>query len=142
MTLYLDTSALVKLYITEEYRDLVVTAVRESSRIAVSVVAYPEARSAFARQMREGTLTGNSHEAVVNDLDRMWTGFHRVRVTYAIAETAGALTESLALRGFDAIHVASALRVYSRFGDDFRFLVFDDRLIHAARQVVPVYEAG
>ena len=48
----------------------------------------------------------------------------------------------LLLRGFDAIHLASAVRLGERF-DDLRFLAFDDRLVEAARGAsVPVYEEG
>lgn len=54
MILYLDTSSLVKLYVAElgsaQVRQMVVRA----GVVATSVVAFPEARSAFARLAREG----------------------------------------------------------------------------------------
>ena len=55
MILYLDTSALVKLYVEEDGSEEVSTAVRDASRVATSAVAYPEARATFARLEREGT---------------------------------------------------------------------------------------
>jgi len=51
-----------------------------------------------------------------------------------LSRSAGALAQRHALRGFDAIHLASALRLSYRF-DDLRFLAFDNRLTAAAREV-------
>jgi uncharacterized protein len=65
-----------------------------------------------------------------------------VRVTYGIAHVAGDLAERLALRGFDAIHIASAIRLQGRFEDELRFMAFDETLTDAARQMMPVYETG
>jgi uncharacterized protein len=140
LTLYLDTSALVKLYIDEEHNDLVARAVNASDRIAVSVVAYPEARSAFARQLREGELTLDGHNRIVEALDKSWSGFHCVRVTDRLARTAGQLAALLALRGFDAIHLAAAIRVNETVDGNCKFLAFDERLMQAARQVMPIYD--
>ena len=49
------------------------------------------------------------------------------------------MAERYALRGLDAIHLASAARLGERAGE-VRFLAFDDRLLEAARVAsVPVY---
>jgi len=56
VNLYLDTSALVKLYIAEEGSLLVRTALADARFVATSVVAYVEARAAFARRRRERAL--------------------------------------------------------------------------------------
>ena len=45
MICYLDTSALVKLYVCEEGTDLVRRQVNEASIIATAKVAYPETRA-------------------------------------------------------------------------------------------------
>lgn len=57
MILYLDTSSLVKLYIQEEESPQVRQLVDAADVIATSVVAFPEARSAFARLARESKIT-------------------------------------------------------------------------------------
>jgi hypothetical protein len=43
------------------------------------------------------------------------------------------LVDRHALRGFDLIHLASALTLRERLGEDFLFACFDDRLLAAAR---------
>lgn len=53
MTLYLDTSSLVKLYVTESGSDVVRQLVGGAKVVATSVVAYPETRAALARLRRE-----------------------------------------------------------------------------------------
>ena len=47
MSLYLDTSALVKLYVAEAGSDQVRQSVRAAERVVSSRVAYREARAAF-----------------------------------------------------------------------------------------------
>lgn len=138
-TLYLDTSALVKLYVEEEGREVVFEAVGEAARLATSTAAYAEARAAFARKERMGDLDGEGRRQAVADLEGEWRGFVRIPVSNLVAYRAGALAERYALRGFDAIHLAGAARLQERF-PDLRFLAFDDRLVNAARRAsVPAY---
>jgi len=42
--------------------------------------------------------------------------------------------EGYPLRGFDAIHLASAMVIHERFPEDFMFACFDDRLLRAANE--------
>ena len=53
MILYVDTSALVKLYVPEPESEAVQALVGTVQVAAVSVVAFAEARAAFARKRRE-----------------------------------------------------------------------------------------
>ena len=48
MMLYLDTSALVKLFVDEPLSQELSVAVDEAEAIATSLLAYAEARAAFA----------------------------------------------------------------------------------------------
>ncbi|MEK7696897.1 MAG: type II toxin-antitoxin system VapC family toxin, partial [Pseudomonadota bacterium] len=61
MILYLDTSALVKLYVREAGSGEVKKLARESAALATSIVAYAEVRAAFARLMREGVTVEKRH---------------------------------------------------------------------------------
>ena len=110
--------------------------------MATSTVAYAEARAALARKGREGELEHGQHLRAVEALDAEWRGFVRIPVSNLVAYRAGEMAERYALRGFDAIHLASAVRLGERF-DDLRFMAFDDRLVEAALGAsVPVYEGG
>lgn len=101
-------------------------------------MTYAEARSALARKTREGIFDNEGHRRVVQALDDDWSDYVRQTVTNLVAYRAGKLAERYALRGFDAVHLASALRLRERF-EDLSFLAFDDRLNTAARRVLEVY---
>lgn len=132
MNLYLDTSALVKLYINESGRDLVALRVREAEMIVTSTVTYAEVRSTFARVLREGRVSEITHQRMVDALARDWNGLTTLSVVDKLLQQAGALAQQHALRGFDAIHLASALHADGSFGD-VRFLAFNVRLMVAAQ---------
>jgi predicted nucleic acid-binding protein len=55
-----------------------------------------------------------------------------VELSAKVAKRAGELAERRALRGFDAIHLASALEVEELTGLVATFCCFDDRLREAA----------
>ncbi len=126
----------------EEGRELVREAVEEADRVATSTVAYAEARAALARREREGILDEVGYRRAVGALDDEWRRYARLAVSNLVAYRAGEMAERYALRGFDAVHLASAARLRERF-EDLRFLAFDDRLLEAARRaLVLTYEGG
>lgn len=133
MVIYLDTSALLKLYIREEGRELITEMVESADVVATCTVAYAEARSGLARRRREGDFTDQEYRTEVSNLDRDWITFMRVQASNVVAYRAGQLAERHALRGYDAIHLASALRLAEKFGE-LRFLAFDQRLTNAAQE--------
>lgn len=133
MILYLDTSSIVKLYVEEEGSDSVRLLVEEASLVTTTVVAYPEARSAFARLHREGCTTDQQHDRMKADLDRDWLSFLTLNVTERIWRDAGQLAETYALRGFDSLHLASYLAMAGLdLSHPGRFSSFDQRLNEAA----------
>lgn len=133
MSLYLDTSALVKLYVTEAFSADVRRWVDAAARVASSRIAYPEARAALARRHRESKLTAAEHRAAVRDLDRDFTGIVVVEVDPLLASAAGDLAERRGLRVFDTIHLAAALALRRGVPEFDRFAAFDSRLEAAAR---------
>ncbi len=74
-TVYLDTSSLVKLYVEQTGSDEVRQDLAEASVAATSLVAYAEARAAFARLRREDDITASAFRAVKRDLDNDWPGY-------------------------------------------------------------------
>jgi uncharacterized protein len=136
VTLYLDTSSVVKLYIDEEDSGVIEELVRSADIVATSVVAYAETRATFARRRREGLLTSAACGTVVRQFNADWSAFLTIGVTEALARSAGALADRLALRGFDAIHLASFEVLLGRTeDDDTRFSSADVRLTRAAKKL-------
>ena len=136
MTLYLDTSSLVKLYVTESGSEVVRQLVGDANVVATSVVAYAETRAALARLRREGVLTTSKLTSTKREFDEQWPTYLSLEVTDSLCRAAGDLAEKHGLRGFDSIHLASYAEVSRRAGtDDTRFSSFDDRLNQAAQKV-------
>jgi predicted nucleic acid-binding protein len=131
--LYLDTSALVKLYVREEASDDVRACVARAEAVSTSQVAYPEARAAFARRQREGAFDTDDLRRIVDALDRDLAALVVVNLDRPLARRAGQLAERHALRGFDAIHLASAVELWELMGAVPTFLAYDSRLMNAAR---------
>ena len=115
-------------------------AIEEAERVATSTVAYAEARAALARKERDGELDHEQRLRAVAAIDGEWRGFVRISVSNLVAYRAGEMAERYALRGFDAVHLASAARLGEK-SSDVRFLAFDARLAEAARLAsVTMYE--
>ena len=136
MTLYLDTSSLVKLYVEEIGSQDVRDMVAEAAVVTTSVLAYPEARAALARLRRSGDLSPAKFAVAKRDFEAQWPAFLTLEVTAALSREAGELAEQYALRGFDALHLASFAEIARRADvTSTRFSSFDDRLNKAARDV-------
>ena len=122
----------MKLYVVEPGTDQTRARLETASLVATSRIAYPEARAALARRQREAGITRSALARAVAALDRDLERFVVVELTGKVARRAGELAERRALRGFDAIHLASAIEVEQLTDAMGSFLCFDDRLRHAA----------
>lgn len=133
MTLYLDTSSLVKLYVEEPGSDEVSRLVADAAVVVTSAVAYPEARAAFARLRREGALSPRALSAVKRAFDLRWSQYLSLVATDALCRSAGEMAEAYGLRGFDSVHLASYAEVMQRAArGEVQFSSFDERLNDAA----------
>jgi len=137
VTLYLDTSSLVKLYVTENGSESVRQLVADADVVATSVVAYPETRAALARLRRDGAVTAARLRSAKREFAEQWPTYLRLEATDSLCRAAGELAERYSLRGFDSIHLASYAEVSRRAGiDATRFSSFDGRLNQAAEKVM------
>lgn len=132
MILYLDTSALVKLYVLEPGSTALRRHASRAEALATSVVAYAEARAALARLLRSGASSRSHHARRLERLNRDWEDYVRIELTQEVSRSAGDLAEVHALRGFDSIHLASALWLKERAAFELGFAVYDRRLRAAA----------
>jgi predicted nucleic acid-binding protein len=106
--LYLDTSALVKIYVDEEGSPACRRAVTEADLVATSALAYVEARAAFARRRRGGGLSTGAHRRIVRDLEGDWASYAVIEVTNRVIREGARLADRHHLRAYDAVHLASA----------------------------------
>ncbi len=134
MILYLDTSALVKLFVPEEHSESVRSAVAVAGIVATHVLAYVEACSAFSR-LAEAREDKSVFRRLRRALDARWAEWEIVQVEEQLVRRAGEFCSRFHLRGYDSVHLAAAERVYSvsRAHAEFRLGVYDDHLRRAAK---------
>ncbi len=136
MTLYLDTSVIVKLYIREDDSDEVAAAVAEAAVVSTSWLAYPEACAAFERRRRDKSVSPAALKAVRQAFEADWTSWIAVGIDTDLVRHSARLAEKHGLRAADAVHLASFERILATAeDDDVRFMCADDRLGKAARSL-------
>lgn len=137
MTVYTDTSSLVKLFITEPGSEDVRERLSTANSVFSSEVAYPEVRAALARRHREGALTRAELTVTKEAFEDRWRDVIAISASSPLCREAGELAERYELRGFDSIHLASFAEMLRELQgvDDVEFSSFDDRLNAAARKL-------
>jgi predicted nucleic acid-binding protein len=101
--------------------------------IATSAVAYAELLAAVYRKAAETRVRKSLFRRVVGRFEEDWSSFIIVEVDNRLNETIHKVIANYGLRGFDAIHLASALAIGSAVSDDCLFACYDDKLNQAAR---------
>jgi len=129
--IYFDTSALVKLYADETGAEATRRASGNATARFTSMVAYAEMRSALARKRRFRQITAKELERHKLDFERDWPHFEALSLDEPRARRAGELAEIHGLKGFDAIHLASAEFFHLSLGPTI-FACFDADLSLAA----------
>lgn len=137
MILYLDSSALVKLFVQEEGSQEVLDAVGRARDCYTHLIAYAEVRVALARAVRMGRATPDQLELHKSELVEIWQALGVVIPDEALIRQAGDLAERFALRGYDSVHLAAAHALAGRLGPaaEFVFAAFDGALLMAARSL-------
>lgn len=126
MTLvYFDSSAFVKLLVEEDGSDLAATLWDGCDAAVSSRLAYPEVCGALAAAQRCHRLDRADHRRAAAAWDGYWAATRAVELTELITIHAGKLASRHALRGADAVHLASLLAV--GVGEAL-FAVWDQRL--------------
>lgn len=76
---------------------------------ASSILAYPEGRAALAAARRAGRLTPVGYRKALEDFETTYGELLVLAVGDRLARHAGELAAELGLRGYDSVHLASAL---------------------------------
>ena len=134
---YLDTSALVKLYIREPGTDhmLRLAARTNKHNFNVLTLARVEFRSAIRRRERKGDIEGSAAARLLSQFDQhLETKFVRQALSESLLDVASGLLDRYALRAYDAIQLAGCLTLSAASdADEPVFVCSDQRLIDAAK---------
>lgn len=135
MIVYLDTSALVKLYVQEVGSAKVKRAVARAELVATSLVAYVEARSAFARKHRMADIDAAALKRHNHEFEQGWNRLDRLPVDETTIRRAGDLAEQFRLKAYDALHLATVDLMEVTLRSSVSFACFDAALNRAAAQM-------
>jgi uncharacterized protein len=126
---YFDTSALIKLVVTEAGAAQARLLWQQASEIVLSRLAWAEALSALAAARRGRRLTDASHAAAVDVIRGCFARSAVISVADQLVDHAAKLAATYHLRAADAIHLATALAAMEA---DSIFVTWDKRLQQAA----------
>ncbi len=135
MILYLDASALVKRYVTERGSRETADVCAKAEIVATSLVSRAEVAAAFAKAVRVGIVEPDKGRKAQRAFVSQWPDFAKVPVTEALVARAEALAWDAALRGYDAVQLASALTWQESVGAEITLATFDRQLWDAGKQV-------
>jgi predicted nucleic acid-binding protein len=130
--IYLDTSALIKRFVNEKGSALVESLVQGKGAVATAKIAYAEIFAGLTRKLREGNLSKPQYALACRQFERDWHAYVRVGLEDDILLLARDLIQRRPLRGYDAVHLASALRLKIALGEEITFAAADERLLKAA----------
>lgn len=131
MIAYFDTSAYLKTLLPDEPTTPDVRVLwDDAEQVVVSLLLYPEVLAGVARARRDRrTLPvsdGEVRRVLRDDMDAAQV----VAPTFRVVRDAGEIARERALKGFDAVHVASAKQA----GPDAVLITADKRLATAAEE--------
>ena len=133
--LYLDTSALVKIYLDETGSERMrkLASPDEGNRLATCSITQVEFHAAIWRRRREGGLDYDTTERTIEQFNgRLRDDFLRRPVDDRTLDLASDLTSRHPMRGYDAVQLASCLALAATERESPTFVCADRALLTAA----------
>lgn len=135
MIVYFDTSALVKIYVSEDHSDLVREYFSAADIHASHSIAYVEAHAAFAKAQRMGMLSLAEMKRVTASFVSDWPAFAKINITKRLLNRAAGLSQSEGLRGYDSLHLAAAEQLQAQSDEPITLACFDQGLRRAGERL-------
>jgi predicted nucleic acid-binding protein len=129
---------LIKLVVVEAGSGLAAELWGSAYPAASSILAYPEGRAALAAARRQGRIDKTEHAQALTAFEELQNELVSVGVDSDLARRAGEHAEDLGLRGYDAVHLTTALEL----GDEEIVFVTWDRDLAGATERVGLGLAG
>lgn len=129
---------MVKLVVVEDGSELTAKLWGSAYPAASSILVYPEGRAALAAARRLDRLGEDEHREALATFEQLYGELVTVGVDQELAVRAGGYAEDLGLRGYDAVHLATALEL----GDEEVVLVTWDRDLARAAECAGLGIAG
>jgi predicted nucleic acid-binding protein len=125
VTLYVDSSAFLKLYLAESDSGQCARLMREDPAWTSARHTWVEVRRILARELSGRSLIDSRHQFMVD-----WARAAPIEIDQQTCDLAAEIAESMGTRTLDALHLGAAERIR---GASLAFLTFDVRQARAAR---------
>ncbi|MGQ0651412.1 MAG: type II toxin-antitoxin system VapC family toxin [Betaproteobacteria bacterium] len=133
MIVYLDASALVKRYVAEAGSTDVERLIANAAAAGTGVATRAEVPAALARAARTGLVPREAAAKAVQAFNADWEHLIRLQMSEPLAARAAALAWEQGLRGYDAVHLATALIWREALGEPLTLATYDRELWRGAR---------
>jgi hypothetical protein len=130
LIVYFDTSAILPIVIDEPSSPTASRLWDQADRVVSSRIAYAEGRAALAMARRMEQVDEPGLRAALEEFEALHDQLDVVELTESLVREASALAEEFSLRGYDAVHLASARLVDD---SDMVLAAGDQSLLGAAR---------
>ena len=132
MIIYCDTSALMKLFVSEQHTEAMQNIAAESTRLVVSQLTWPEMCAGLGLKQRTNQVDTKIALTALERLNTEWPRYSRLAVDEDLMVEAGELALRFGLRAYDSVQLASAQRIHRSLGNNLIFCCFDKQLNAAA----------
>lgn len=130
--IYLDSSALVKRYVSEDGSDRIDSILAFAPLAATSKLTYPEIVSAFSRKHAAREIPTRWFNRLVDHFEADWDRLVIVEIQDDLLPLMKTLIKRHRLRAADSVHLATALWLGSALRENVTFVSSDLPLLAAA----------
>lgn len=128
MNLYLDTSVVVKRHLVEPESSESIEIADRAVLVGTSLICAAEVAAAFSRAVRLGSISSSQGQQLHRSFLSEWPAFERIPVSEEVVSLASRLAWDHSLRGYDAVHLASALLWQRSIGHPVTVATYDREL--------------
>jgi predicted nucleic acid-binding protein len=132
MIIYADTSALVKLFVTENHSKATRNILQSAQALGTGLLTLAELGAAFARGAKGGLLSESEAQEARQRLHVVWPTWIHITMSHDLALRAESLAWDHTLRGYDAVHLAAAQLWQEELDYPVTLATFDQELWEAA----------
>jgi uncharacterized protein len=133
MIYFYDTSALLKLFIQEEYSQTLRAQATNVTGVVVSELTWVEMNSALGRRIRQGESQEDVALAALDEFKSKWSDYVVLSPSFEILQSAAQHAQVMGLRAYDSVQLASARQAECAIQGDLVFCTFDKQFNNAAR---------
>jgi len=134
MLIYLDFSVFIKKYFKEIGSDHILEIWNDAEYLAISQVGYSEILGAIHKKQKMDRFSDKIKNQIVKDFKDDWESLIKVSADQKLNPELSRLHDKHLLRGFDAIHLATAILLAKKIEKDIQFLTADSNLHSAAQK--------